>query len=205
MPTVDTGLVEEKFAKFHQSDLNLAMHLFTTQIGILAGIALVNRWVGREWTATLLSVYVVLLTPQVTHILTVLGTALILGTCWFGSVAMQKRLGPFACAVLIALAYVGQDAAHMITGEATYQSSYSGGEGQHIDTSNLSRWMDMFYEHCYYLVPLVVDLVIPKIFSSSEVISADSSSVAFLLSWAAVNSWVVAVLIIALQRPFRRK
>ena len=47
----------------------------------------------------------------------------------------------------ILVGYVGQELAHYVCCEKTYQSEYQGQEG----------WMSLLLEHTYYLLPLVFD------------------------------------------------
>ena len=70
----------------------------------------------------------------------------------------KMKLGWISSLVLIVVAYGGQDLAHYVTGEKTYQSSYS--DGGQIDLTNLDFWISQFYEHCFYLLPLCADLVL---------------------------------------------
>eukprot|EP00939_MAST-03C_sp_MAST-3C-sp1_P003203 g3203.t1 len=200
--TVSYEDVRAKFETFHQNDINVLVHLFTTQIGVLATMALANKCIGRVWIVPILAYYVLALVPVVPHAGTVLLTALVFGSSWIGSVLFEKRLRPFTCAFMIGFAYFGQDAAHMLTGEATYQSSYSGGEGKHVDLSNLSRWVDMFYEHCYFQIPLVVDLVVSTFLGAKHMAAFDHSAIASCLSWASANSWIVAIVWYGCLRAF---
>lgn len=70
----------------------------------------------------------------------------------------KMKLGWISSLILIVVAYGGQDLAHYVTGEKTYQSSYS--DGGQIDLTNLDFWISQFYEHCFYLLPLCADLVL---------------------------------------------
>jgi hypothetical protein len=56
-------------------------------------------------------------------------------------------LGPLSLAGLVVLAYVGQDAAHWISGESTFDSTYK----------KKDDWLSQLSEHTYYLLPLVLD------------------------------------------------
>jgi len=75
-------------------------------------------------------------------------------------------MGIFASLVAIGAGYVLQDCSHFLTGESSFQSSYSA--GGHIDMSNLATWSKLFTEHMYYLIPLCVDVTLPLLVPAKE-------------------------------------
>ncbi|CAM9634159.1 unnamed protein product, partial [Ectocarpus fasciculatus] len=79
-----------------------------------------------------------------------MATAAVLSAVVFMS--RQARLSARGALALLAAGYVLQDLSHWLTSEATYQASYSDG-GQ-------------FTEHCFFLVPLCADLVLPEQYDS---------------------------------------
>lgn len=54
----------------------------------------------------------------------------------------------------------GQDAAHYLTGEETFQSSYSGDDVL-ASVANATAWINNFSEHTFFLLPLTIDAVVP--------------------------------------------
>jgi hypothetical protein len=76
-------------------------------------------------------------------------------------------LTPLQLCVLFAGAYFGQDLAHYISGDASYQSTYSGSDG----------FLSKLAEHTFFLLPLVFDAV----FHMNE----------SFLSWFASHNYVV--------------
>lgn len=54
----------------------------------------------------------------------------------------------------------GQDAAHFVTGEETFQSTYSG-DGVLASVENATTWINNFSEHTFFLLPLTVDAAVP--------------------------------------------
>jgi hypothetical protein len=77
-----------------------------------------------------------------------------------GVVLMAKylRLGFLAALGLVVAGYVLQDVAHLVTGEKTFQQSYTAG-GDHF--SMTTQWFEAFAEHTYYLLPLCIHIAIP--------------------------------------------
>ena len=59
----------------------------------------------------------------------------------------KLNLGYLSSAVILAASYAGQELAHIISREATYQSSYQGTTG----------WVPLLVEHTLFLLPLCVD------------------------------------------------
>lgn len=117
--------LDTKFNKFHLDPTNILLHCITTPLGIFGFLGLV-KYVTRSTTATSVLCLTYLLNLVASVPLGVfLGTFVTLAVCLLG--AYKLRLGLFPSLVLIALAYVLQDLAHMMTGELTLQSSYSAG------------------------------------------------------------------------------
>lgn len=76
-------------------------------------------------------------------------------------IVRKVDVGIISSVGLIILGYVLQDLSHLATGELTYQSTYSGGAGAHVDFKNPLAWLSLFTEHVYYLLPLVVSIARP--------------------------------------------
>lgn len=76
-----------------------------------------------------------------------LGTALPLGAMLV--VATRLNIKWWIALLLLAVSYGGQDLAHFAAGEPTYQSSYT--------ANKPADFLALFYEHCYFLMPLCVD------------------------------------------------
>jgi hypothetical protein len=117
--------LDRKFHLYHLDTTNILLHCITTPLGFFGFLGLV-KYFTRSTTATsvLCLTYILNLVASV-PLGVFLGTFVTLAVCLFG--AYKLRLGLFPALVLIALAYVLQDLAHMMTGEQTLQSTYSAG------------------------------------------------------------------------------
>lgn len=114
-----------KFDSYHQNPTNILLHCLTTPLGIFGFLSLV-KYITKSTTATSVLCLTYLLNLVASVPLGVfLGTFITLSICLFAT--YKLRLGLFPSIVLISLAYVLQDLAHMFTGEETLQSSYSAG------------------------------------------------------------------------------
>lgn len=193
---IDYDALLETFREYHQDPINVALHLVTTPLGILAFISLLNRITGYPLaTATLALAYALRLISDVSSE-TFATTALLL--IFIFAIDNYVNVGWKTALILIVLSYGGQDLAHVLTGEKTYQSSYS--DGGQVDLANFSFWYSMFYQHCYYLLPLCVDLVLKPAKLCGTVFGPQ---VAVVLDWAYTHSWRL-VLIPALVIMGRR-
>jgi hypothetical protein len=106
---------------------------------------------------TLVLVYLFLLLPAVT-----VGNWLATAALCTAIVCVSRggKLRARSALLLIAAGYVLQDLAHWLCSEATFQASYS--DGGQIDFFNLEKWSEQFMEHCFFLLPLCIDAVLPK-------------------------------------------
>lgn len=133
------------FLPYHATGLNVSVHLFTTPLGVYAVLALPSQ---LFWPTTV-----------------VLGVAYALAlrrtlprrpgrrSFWLvlalTAIAASQPIAPGWAAVLIAIAFFAQDAAHALTGESTFERSY---RGEH-------DWLRRYVVHSFYLLPLVFSAV----------------------------------------------
>eukprot|EP00611_Tribonema_gayanum_P015468 TRINITY_DN27317_c0_g1_i1.p1 TRINITY_DN27317_c0_g1~~TRINITY_DN27317_c0_g1_i1.p1 ORF type:complete len:621 (+),score=222.98 TRINITY_DN27317_c0_g1_i1:239-2101(+) len=151
------GTFEElclRFRPHHASTLNVLLHLVTTPLGILAAISLAITYAARydgadnvlKGAAAFYAATLLLLVPFHIWVL----TAATIGGLVVA--ASQLCLTPITAAVLLAVAYVGQELSHHVTGETTYQSTY-----QH---NGALAFLHLLLEHTYFLLPLCFDAAI---------------------------------------------
>lgn len=154
------GQLREGFLKFHQNESNIMLHLLTGGLGILGTCCLVYRCSNRSLgtMALLMALYVVSLVGAVPLEL-VLSVLVFLMAIVMPTVKAID-LGVAWSVVIIVLAYVGQDAAHFVTGEQTFQSSYTDADVL-TSFSNATTWINNFSEHTFFLLPLTVDAAVP--------------------------------------------
>lgn len=187
--------LREGFMKFHQDNANVIMHLFTGGLGVIGGCCLVYRCSNRSvgTLSVLLALYAASLIGTVPLQLVVAVAVFLAGVAV--PVVRAADLGVKASIVAIVIAYLGQDAAHFITGEATFQSTYSGAESL-ASVANATTWMSNFSEHTFFLLPLTVDAAVPLLpdgIVKSWFGGAQDPPPASLMSLHA-NIWVLALL-----------
>lgn len=145
--------VENGFLKHHRSTLNVLLHLLTTPLGISLGLALVAKVVapGLHVALGLAIVYVASLPLARVPLKLVALTAVLM--CAVGRAADILAIHSFVkpmhliCGLLIATLL--QEVAHMITGESTYESSYSKQSGAVLQ----------LVKHTYLLMPLILSAI----------------------------------------------
>ena len=114
-----------KFDSYHTTSTNILLHCLTTPLGIFGFLSLI-KYITKSTTATSVLCLTYLLNLVASVPLGVfLGTFLTLFICLYGT--YKLKIGLFPSLILISLAYILQDLAHMLTGELTLQSSYSAG------------------------------------------------------------------------------
>lgn len=147
------------FNKFHQNECNILLHFLSTPLGVMGFFSLfLNLTKSTSATIVLCLVYYLSLLTSV-PIGVFIGTTITCALCV--QLARTIRLGFVSSLGVIFIAYVAQDLSHLLTGEPTFQGSYS--NGGHINLSDFSGWSQLFTQHCYFLVPLVVNLMIPRV------------------------------------------
>lgn len=150
-----------KFAQYHQDEVNILLHLLTTPLGFFGVMSLIRVMTNSSTIGVALALIYVLSLVQTVSFGVLLGTAML---CFI--IVMSSRhfqLSLWYSLVCVALGYGLQELAHMITGEIPYDSSYAIKKPiSDIDLTSLQIWSTFFIDHCYYLLPLCVDLVIPK-------------------------------------------
>jgi hypothetical protein len=146
----------EKFRDYHRNPANVWLHLITTPLGIYAAFCLLNKATNTTGvSAALACAYII-------SLLTRLPVDLVLCVCVmvFALVGLTEKvkLGWGMSLLVLAVSFVGQELAHRVTGEPTYMGSYTVGSGN-SSLPNAQDWVDLFSEHTYYLLPLVLDVV----------------------------------------------
>ena len=175
------------FRACHRHAVNVALHLVTTPIGVLCFLSLTRRInvavIGVIAALYLFSLLAVLPRP-------LWATTALLGIA-LSYAAWRFELGPFASLAGIAVCYLGQDLAHRLTGEPTFQSRYEGRRS----------WLKQFIEHTYYLLPLCLDAAVcgrtgeallAWLSPRSGLLSARLNSRGELADLAALRGWVEA-------------
>jgi hypothetical protein len=145
----------EKFRVHHQTALNLLLHLITTPLGILAAVSIINNnveFMQAYGTGAVLSAALALYSLSLL-LCKIPITVWILNTCSLAGIALAAHavvLSNVQASMLLAVSYFGQDLAHYITGESTFQSTYQ----------RNSNFFSLLLEHTYFLLPLCIDAAI---------------------------------------------
>lgn len=142
------GAFREMAAEFracHSNPVNVALHFVTTPGGIMGGLGLINATQGSPaMSSVLTALYALALVAQLPLRLWAVNTCL-LAALAVGAVLLNLTM--IQAAVLLLVSYIGQELAHIITSEVTYQSTY-------IQKSGGFQQLLM---HTYYLLPLCLD------------------------------------------------
>ncbi|MDM4017640.1 methyltransferase [Roseiconus lacunae] len=130
------------FIRYHARPLNVALHCLTTPMAI-TGVYLMVSWihpVAMISIAIAHTVWIAALAPLSLSLVSAILIAAMATVGWL--VPDQPVLG----LVLLAVGFLGQEAAHWVTGEATFQSSYRSSNG----------WIKEFVDHTILLLPLLI-------------------------------------------------
>lgn len=113
------------FMECHRNPLNVALHLFTTPLGLIGFFSLVRSYTkSSSVTMTVASFYLLSLL-SVLPLGEWIGTTILCGL--IVSFSRSIKLNMWAAVVCVVFGYLLQDLAHLGTGEKTFQSTYSAG------------------------------------------------------------------------------
>lgn len=114
-----------EFIKYHQDPTNVLLHLITTPLGFIGALSIFRKVFNSSSPAvTLCGVYLLSLLPEVSNGI-LAGTTLL---CIFVILASRYlKLNFFVALAFVIAGYFLQDIAHTMTGEKTFQSTYSAG------------------------------------------------------------------------------
>ncbi|WP_086001300.1 methyltransferase [Plesiocystis pacifica] len=151
--------LEREFLACHRDPTNVALHLLTTPLGLFGAFGLAAL-VHPMAAAGLALVYALSLVSVAPRGLWLASTVLLGGIAAAAMQATQVLDAPWwAYAAALAAGYLLQDAAHGISGEKTFQSTYQGdedGKFQRLALRDLGI-------HTWLLVPLVFAAVVPHL------------------------------------------
>lgn len=140
-----------RFRAYHTNSLNVALHMVTTPAGMVSALVLAKQNWPVEVFAAVVAAYVGSL------FFALRSTGLwVATTAWVaGLVTVSVLIAPHMALLdslkLLALAYAGQELAHFITKERTFQSTYMN-KGTSVP--------GLLLEHTYYLLPLCLDSLV---------------------------------------------
>ncbi|MCC9602800.1 hypothetical protein LOC67_19795 [Stieleria sp. JC731] len=130
------------FIRYHTRPINVALHCLTTPMAIV-GTYVIACWFHPAALVVLAvshAVWIVALTPLLVCLSSTAAIAAMATTAWYVS------SNPWLGLALFLTGYLGQEASHWISGEATFQSSYR---------SSRHRLLE-FIDHTVLLLPLLI-------------------------------------------------
>ena len=131
----------KEFRKHHSNSLNVALHLMTTPVGWGATLKLLSMTgVSVEFVIIVYVLVISATSPLHISILTIL-----LHAAMYFSMLVIDTSFTFTIGVVV-VSYCLQDVSHLITGEATFQSTYS--------------QFKIFILHSFFLIPLCFDALL---------------------------------------------
>ena len=142
--------VSSEFHPYHRHDLNCFAHLWTTGLGIWAGIQWAMLY-NFEYAVIAYAVVIALTTPFWTAVIhTAMVTAMALVPALQVSALHLEMDNAYFCLLAIAAGYGLQDLSHIVFQEKTYMGAY-------IYTRPM-----MLCVHTLWLLPLVIDSVLMR-------------------------------------------
>jgi hypothetical protein len=209
-------VLANQFSQFHKTPVNVALHLLTSPLGLLGFLCLLKRITNStSLLAVFMLVYLVSLMSSAT-IGSFVGSALLCGILL--GLTRKIKLNMAFSLVCIAVAYGLQDLAHYLTGEATFQASYTKGSGQVcflfdigacfayssdcLQMDMTMEWASKFFEHTYYLLPLCVEVALPWIPGSRSFQQLLASPLPVPLQYWTSQIWIIVPLILVVYGSY---
>jgi len=139
-----------EFRTYHNNSFNVFLHLITTPVAMACCVGAIEERLGAVWTRGAFWAYAgaLIAFTDASIMLKACTSALWCGIV-YGGTMLSDACGLKEIGVIFACAYVGQELAHLATGEKTYQGSYM----------KFSNWPALLLEHTFYLLPLCLDAV----------------------------------------------
>eukprot|EP00238_Polyblepharides_amylifera_P002811 CAMPEP_0196582902 /NCGR_PEP_ID=MMETSP1081-20130531/41225_1 /TAXON_ID=36882 /ORGANISM="Pyramimonas amylifera, Strain CCMP720" /LENGTH=583 /DNA_ID=CAMNT_0041903623 /DNA_START=227 /DNA_END=1978 /DNA_ORIENTATION=- len=134
------------FQQYHKNALNMALHLVTTPAGYIAVLALIQSYASLHAQQTATALYAVCLLASLPIKLWSVTACFLFVLSW---VTSQLDISNVLAIGLVAFSYFGQDFSHWLTGEKTYQSTYTKDGG----------WPALLAQHTFFLLPCVLDAI----------------------------------------------
>ena len=162
------------FCEYHKKSVNIALHLITTPLAVISIFLLVpNLFILlSSTTGTTIGTLTNGLIDDISYVDFLKGFNVVYALSLLFTIRLKTsvitcgqlftmyylttvyllplHLSSLTCSVLFCVGYFGQDFAHYISGEPTFQSSYS---------KNNQFWY-LLAEHTYFLLPLTIEALI---------------------------------------------
>lgn len=151
--------VADEFHPFHKHDLNVAVHLLTSGLGVWGAIqlAMVFNYIPIVYAyAIIIAMTTPLMTPAAVHTVFVYGCMMIDPSMLASSVGITTVEPWIICLAAIALGFSLQELSHYLCCEGTYMGHYM----DSANKENFKPWMLII--HSIWLMPLVIDSVLMR-------------------------------------------
>ena len=154
-----------RFRAYHTNSLNVALHMVTTPVGIIAALVLMvnHPAVTQQHFQIAVGAYVASLLVTLGDIKLWVATSAMMAGLAALAVHIAPALATYDALKLMGFAYIGQELAHIVTGEKTFQSTYQAAS---------PTFLALLLEHTYFLLPLCIDALVNMKASFAEWIVA---------------------------------
>ena len=131
--------IKREFNKYHNSTINILLHIFTTHLGIYGFINLISIWKTSYFLIVIYLIFILLNIPIYLSIC----------TCSFIIYSLNcSSIDINTCISFICFSYIFQELSHIICSEPTFESSY-------LNKYNVD--LNKMLKHNLLLLPLVQD------------------------------------------------
>lgn len=170
----------DQFRTYHRNPLNVALHFITTPLGYLSLLCFSQHLsqsalVSQAIPFVTVFLYLVALAIKVPLWINLINAVILFSLAQISVICVANSFmfldTPFGAGCLLVVAVFGQDVSHWVTGEVTFQSSY---------TKSFSETLPMLMTHSFYLLPLCIEAV-------------DLSVLEGLMEWFVTRSFVFKV------------
>eukprot|EP00127_Corallochytrium_limacisporum_P004426 Clim_evm4s162 gene=Clim_evmTU4s162 len=193
---MEYATISQPFGEFHQDSVNVALHMITTPCGMMAAASALSSFemdtkYHRYMPSWLFAAYLVALFYEGIPIYVFLGTIAVIAA--MERLRYSADLHLVGSIIVMILCFVGQEAAHLVTGEGTYQNSYQ----------EKPEFVSMLIEHTYYLLPLCVEVLYKNVlgWSVGPVLSEEERNTVLYIVLP-LAFWAVGALYIDSSRRF---
>jgi hypothetical protein len=116
-------LLSSGFEQYHKVPLNVILHFITSPLGIIGLLGFIRKLTNSS--ALLLSLIYLYLTSLIPFLSNGVYFGTLIISIFITFLVLKLRLSYISSSTMLILGYILQDMAHALTGEKTFQSTYS--------------------------------------------------------------------------------